>query len=520
MAPVVGSARSRLLIGASVALAAVALVAHARSLDALCDDAFISLRYAENLARHGAPVYNLGERVEGYTSPLWMLLTAGLLAVGVEGAIALKLLGALSALALVIAVWRLWQRIAPGRMEGLLVLGLLAGSTPIAAWSSSGLETPLLAAGIALSAAELCALLNQPTRARALLAGSLVALAVLTRPEAVLVAGAGALWIGSDSRARRQLIRFIAAVAVPVAIWVGFRWFYYGALLPNTFVAKTAAPLLDRFQVGLRYGGFALSELGLGVSLLLAAGLVVPQSRSSVRFIRAVGAAYIVAVLFEGGDFLDLFRFFVPILPLLFVALVATSMDVATRMGAIPRIWAVGVLLLAPLWILSEVSLRGRALRADEPTRIALWIEPLVWTRTHARWWADQGRFLRAHAQPGDTMASVAAGALPYHAGLHNTDLLGIADAETARNGAYAGSRPGHQRFATRDYVVARAPTYLLLDGCSPPASWLPWTNAAYRCVDVNTTTASGGTLRFAFLALVARAEELQLSGVATIRKP
>lgn len=520
MAPLVGFARSRLLIGAVVAVAAMALVAHARSLDALCDDAFISLRYAENLARHGAPVYNLGERVEGYTSPLWMLITAGLLAIGVEGATALKVLGVLSAVALVIAVWRLWQRIAPGRMEGWLVLALLAGSTPVAAWSSSGLETPLLAALLAAAVAELVALLNQPTRARALLAGGVVAFAVLTRPEAILVAGAGVLWIWIDARARHRLVPFVAAVALPVSAWLCLRWGYYGELLPNTFVAKTAAPLFERLQVGLRYAGFTVSELGLAVSLLLGAALVIPQSRSSVRFIRALVVAYIVAVLFEGGDFLDLFRFFVPVLPLLYVILVATSLDVAARVGVTQRGWLLGVAVLAPLWILAEISLRGRALRADEPTRIALWIEPLVWTRSHARSWADQGRFLRVHAHPGDTMASVAAGALPYHAGLPNLDLLGLTDAETARRGAYTGNRPGHQRFATREYVVSRQPTYLLLDGCSPPSSWLPWTNALYRCVDVSTITSSGGTLRFAFLAMTARAEELQQSGVATIRKP
>jgi hypothetical protein len=520
MAPRFDLERSRLLIGASVALAAVVLVVHARSLDALCDDAFISLRYAENLARYGAPVYNLGERVEGYTSPSWMLLTAGLLAMGVQGAAALKVLGTLGAVALVVATWHLWQRIAPGRMEGLLVLALLAGSTSVAAWSSSGLETPLAAALMALAVAELCSLMSEPTRARALLAGGAVAFAALTRPEATLVAGAGALWIWIDGKARRSLIPFLLAVTIPCAAWLCFRWRYYGDLLPNTFVAKSAAPVLERLQVGLRYLGFTVSELGLGVSLLLGAALVIPQSRSSVRFIRALIVAYVVAVLFEGGDFLDLFRFFVPVLPLLFVILVATSLEVASRVGVTRRGWLMVVALLAPLWILAEVSLRGRALRVDEPKRIALWIEPLVWTRSHALSWAEQGRFLRAHAHPGDTMASVAAGALPYHAGLPNLDILGLTDAETARRGAYAGSRPGHQRFATREYVVSRQPTYLLLDGCSPPVSWLPWTKANYRCVDVNTSTGSGGTLRFALLAVTARAEEWQRSGIASIRKP
>ena len=61
-------------------LASIALVVHAQIFDFVCDDAFIALRQAQNLALHGAPVYNLGERVEAATSPLWAaLLALGLL---------------------------------------------------------------------------------------------------------------------------------------------------------------------------------------------------------------------------------------------------------------------------------------------------------------------------------------------------------------------------------------------------------------------------------------------------------
>ena len=38
------------------------------------DDLFISLRYAEELAMGNGAVYNIGERVEGYSSPAWMFI--------------------------------------------------------------------------------------------------------------------------------------------------------------------------------------------------------------------------------------------------------------------------------------------------------------------------------------------------------------------------------------------------------------------------------------------------------------
>lgn len=42
----------------------------------LFDDAMISMRYARNLAEGYGLVWNPGERVEGYTNPLWTLWMA------------------------------------------------------------------------------------------------------------------------------------------------------------------------------------------------------------------------------------------------------------------------------------------------------------------------------------------------------------------------------------------------------------------------------------------------------------
>jgi len=45
----------------------------------LYDDAMISMRYAKNLAQGFGLVWNPGgERVEGFTNPLWVLFMAGL----------------------------------------------------------------------------------------------------------------------------------------------------------------------------------------------------------------------------------------------------------------------------------------------------------------------------------------------------------------------------------------------------------------------------------------------------------
>jgi hypothetical protein len=55
----------------------VALSLSAVVSDYFMDDAFISFRYADNLARHGSLYYNLGESGPfGYTNPLYVFLLA------------------------------------------------------------------------------------------------------------------------------------------------------------------------------------------------------------------------------------------------------------------------------------------------------------------------------------------------------------------------------------------------------------------------------------------------------------
>src|SRR5262245_21350587 len=72
------------------------------------DDAYITFRYARHLAEgYGLGAWNrTGERVEGYSSPLWMLLLAGAARLGVDLRIASKIFGAAAALMVIAVLFR------------------------------------------------------------------------------------------------------------------------------------------------------------------------------------------------------------------------------------------------------------------------------------------------------------------------------------------------------------------------------------------------------------------------------
>src|SRR5262249_33073342 len=148
------------------------------------DDAFISFVYSRNLARSGQLVFNLGERVEGYTNFLWTVLLAALYKVGLAPEITSRVLGTAFGIAtlgtcafLSRAIrntdWLWWDA----------VLSLfLAGAPGYACWSSGGLETQMFTFFVTLGAALY---LTRRESHAAIAFG----LAALTRPEGILFFG-------------------------------------------------------------------------------------------------------------------------------------------------------------------------------------------------------------------------------------------------------------------------------------------------------------------------------------------
>ncbi|HUT55244.1 MAG TPA: hypothetical protein VM658_17775 [bacterium] len=194
------------------------------------DDPFITYRVARNIAEGQGWVYNLGERINAVTNPLYTLLLAGLhLITSVD----FPTLGAAVTMAgLFLAAVFLARLIdgsglAPaGRLAGLLVIihPLLVGCM--------GMETGLLLA-LSLGAVLACA------RERWTLGSALFGLAVLTRPDAVVLAGVALIYY-SWSRKKAPGLTAAIAFALVIAPWLIFSWFRFHELLPHTLTVKSA----------------------------------------------------------------------------------------------------------------------------------------------------------------------------------------------------------------------------------------------------------------------------------------
>ena len=86
------------------------------------DDAFISLRYARNIADGLGVVFNPGDRLEGYTNFLWILLTVPAYWLGIDALDWVKVMGCGFALVGVVVTWAIARFFNGGRADAFCFL--------------------------------------------------------------------------------------------------------------------------------------------------------------------------------------------------------------------------------------------------------------------------------------------------------------------------------------------------------------------------------------------------------------
>lgn len=224
-------------------LVAGALILQAWSLRVwVVDDAAISMSYARSLWYGWGLVPQFGApRVEGFSNPLWVLLLSPFS--GFQSAFLIA--KSLSLLLTNVAACRLASVVETAtntRWAGWFAALLLAMQPSVTIWAQSGLENAFtLMLGV-----ELLFCLVQAHRMQTgtgVRAGVIAGLLAVTRPEGIAYA-----WLypvtcllAASPRSWRVSREAGQCLSISVAIWIGygvFRWFYFGAWLPNTYLAK------------------------------------------------------------------------------------------------------------------------------------------------------------------------------------------------------------------------------------------------------------------------------------------
>lgn len=431
--------------------AVVFLALAAAYFDYTIDDAYISLRYARNVAAGEGFVFDdVAPPVEGYTNFLWVLLEAAFFFLPSAGDVVIyaKLAGIAWGLGCVAAAFFLARRVF-GAGAGVFAALFVAATGNFAFWAVAGLETTqylcliLLALFFTLDAGR--------GAGPALLAGLAWCVAALARPEgfilgmAVLILG---LFAAAGRRSRANFVVACLSLVIAYGIYFAWRWQYFGMALPNTFYARggiTPRSFIARVRGVLPFLAYAAP-----LAFLVVRFGRFRQDRSA-RFLTVAAAVSLALAFVAKREWMPGFRYELPFAAFLLVlAAGAFAAFIRRRSKAAAAISTALILIylfIPGVFLFKETSYTARLSRAH----VAL-----------AKW-------LARAAPPGSSLAAWDMGAVPYFSRLpviYDINPEGLLSRETTRRGY------------NPDYFIRRRPTFFILyssraDGvAAPPGNW------------------------------------------------
>lgn len=437
------------ILGVALALTAVYYQA-APGLGLPFDDSYISLQFARNLARYGFLTFDGETASAGATSLLHVALLAVPIKLGADPVRASVGLGVLLHLALVAAVYWLGWAIFRDR----LVAALSAASAAVTGYlvfdALNGMETTLF---LLVSACTAGALFSAKSERGMLLAGAFGALAVLSRPEGVLLLGAMVLYevlhperpaLRSPAALRRLTLLVAPSVAALIGL-VAFYWASTGTPTPGTATAKLLffrefeASFQTKFD---RIDGGVANFVAPVLPWLALTAFSVRRRETLLYAFFWVAFIVLYYFLLPGGVSHYWYRyqhaFLVPIVVSGSAGAVALVRSLPRRGWDLLAATAIGLVLLA------GVAFQYNAFRNHYANDVGL-------NETRQ---VDLALYLRDVVPPGGTVATHDIGAIGYYSERTVIDLVGLIDPDVTRY---------HSGRHLREYVDQVQPDYIVV---------------------------------------------------------
>ena len=407
------------------------------------DDAYISYRYARNLSQGNGLVFNQGERVEGYSAFLYVLLMSlGHIALGQKSVYPFSCFLNIFFIAFAFFIFYKYILEKFGHERAAMAAFLFALCPPMWVWVSSGMETPLvllLQLAIWINVERVS---DRQNSANILVLCLLMTISMLARADGFILPAIAILYLLLRGK-RRAMLYCGITVTLVMAVYFLWRYSYYGYFLPNSYYVKVSGPVVSRlrhafiqllketFRNGLlvyllvfSYGLFKILKNAIRNGLHIV---------KQIRFDSLFVVCWILYWIYIGGDHLE-DRLLTILFPLGIFALLKFVGKTLQKKTLI-------------FLMILMVIIQMRPLGSDERFRYSL---------SKYDFWVTLGRFL-GEEHPGETLAICAAGKVPYFSRLRTIDMLGLNDEFIAHGDVKFFSRPGHNK-SDPDYVLSRSP--------------------------------------------------------------
>ena len=289
----------------------------------LVDDMMISMKYAKELSLGHGLVWNIGDRVEGFTNPLWTIYMALVHLLPI----------AASKISLVIqltnVLFLLLNLVVIKKIAGLLSnksffvvffsLLLTVSYYPLNNYGVLGIEVTVLT--LLTSIAALLVIRQFKTKKFSNRVFLILGIATLVRIDTVVLFGSATLFIYFfDKKNREKILKSgLSHFILFVGIQTGIRYLYYHELFPNTYYLKmTGYPIFFRMT----RGAYSLLKFvwDTGIFLFVIPLTLLPKVKKEVLFIFWIILFQILYTIYTGGDVFYYFgRYVMVTVPLFFV---------------------------------------------------------------------------------------------------------------------------------------------------------------------------------------------------------
>lgn len=443
------------------------------------EDAFIFFRYVDNLLNGNGLVFNIGERVEGFTSPLWVFFLAFFKFITHAQLRPLAIILGLCLSTLAIALLLAYDK---SKYFFPLIVVLLVTNSALRDFATSGFETSLT---YLLLVIVLILLKGGAHYTKPLLMGIVLSLLVLNRPEAFLIllyVGGLVLTRAFQNKKFKSLMLFSFPVVVLLGGYEIFRMGYFAALLPNTFYAKKGGSFY--IAQGFNYLKDFIMSYPLTSAILAALSiysLINSTLRKTSKHFLVLAVLLAGYVLYAGGDYMHGRSLLMAFIVWSFAGVDTANFIIdklALKFKLKPLAYQVSLILFCINFgaiSLKQIPITARAGKqvndiANERARFGYYVDSSKFADyinlpiTFELGWAERGLYYRELSQQlGENISVVNPniGYFAYAAGSLVNDMGGVlVDPYIARQPILARGKIGHENDPQLEYVYSRKPTF------------------------------------------------------------
>lgn len=429
----------------------------------LFDDAMISMRYAWNLAHGNGLVWNVGERVEGFTNPLWV----GFMALfhlfpipASEISLYIQAAGAIFLAINLIFVRKIVEEFTNSMIVMLSAVALTAFYGPLNSWGLLGMEVSLL---VMVMSMAVCMTLRVIPERFNLWIYILLAVSTLVRVDMAIpyIVILGVLFFVQSRFRKQHLVWGLGLLILFIGGQTLARYLYYGEFLPNTYYLKLEGfPFTLRILRGL-YTLFTLVWYSNWVLCLLPLAVFFFRRDWKVVLLWLLFLAQTAYSVYVGGDAWEhrggANRFISIAIPLFFALFVLALDEIRRRVTGLRSTRVVETASHAVMILLVLFSMGTFNALLSDWRNVERWMlqrRPAFIAGNEQNLQYAIG--LKKITKPGASLAVIGAGTTPYFLpDRYAIDLLGKADPVIAHGpirfpmsiADIPDMRPGHMKW-------------------------------------------------------------------------